>query len=126
MGEDAIIVAIVFGSILGMITIPMLISLAKKWVARNSTSFDDEKFERLAKAFIQHKKETERRLQNIEAIVTDDEPKSTSSSSSKSSSRKLKQTQLHNQIEIDSDESEKTKKNQKESDGGNLRNMLKE
>ncbi|MBN2731154.1 MAG: hypothetical protein JXR26_01875 [Balneolaceae bacterium] len=126
MGEDAIIVAIVFGSILGMIAIPMFINLAKKWIDRNSTSFDDEKFERLAKAFIQHKKETERRLQNIEAIVTDDEPKSTSTSSSKSSPGELKKTQLHNQIEIDSNESEETKKNQKESDGGNLRNMLKE
>lgn len=126
MGEDAIIVAIVFGSILGMMTIPMLISLAKKWIDRNKVTYDDEKFERLAKAFISHKKDVERRLQNIEAIVTDDEPKSTSSSSSKSSSRELKKTQLHNQIEIDSDESQEAQKNQKESGGGNLRNMLKE
>ena len=86
MGEDAIIVAIVFGSILGMITIPMLFNLAKKWIDRNNNSYDEQAFERLAKAFIQYKKESERRFQKLEAIVTDDE----SASSSEETSNKKK------------------------------------
>ena len=122
MGEDTIIVAIVFGSILGMITIPMLFNLAKKWIDRNNNSYDEEAFERLAKAFIQYKKDSEQRFQNLEAIITDDEP---TSSSKKTSNKKLEETQLHNTIEVDTDESA-TKEQQKESGGGNLRNMLKD
>lgn len=124
MGEDAIIVAIVFGSILGMIAIPMLFNLAKKWIDRNSSSYDEEAFNRLAKAFISHKKDSDRRLQNLEAIVTDEEPASSSVSSSKQT---LNKPRPHNTIEVDSGESEsKTENKQNKSDDGNLRNMLKE
>lgn len=123
MGEDAIIVAIVFGSILAMITIPMLISVAKKWIESKNSSFDEEAFDRLAKAFIKHKKDSERRLQNLEAIVTDEEPKSLES---KSSQQPLQQTQKTSKsIEIEETESGKEKQ-EKESNSGNLRNMLKE
>lgn len=114
MGEDAIIVAIVFGSIIGMITIPLLISLAKKWIDRNNSSYDEQKFERLAKAFIAYKKDSERRFQNLEAIITDDEPVSSKSS------KPLKENSKT--IEIESN----PEKNKKESGDGNLRNMLKE
>lgn len=121
MGEDAIIVAIVFGSILGMIAIPMLISLAKKWVERNNTSYDDEKFERLAKAFISHKKDMERRIQNLEAIISEEEPASPASAGKQNPKLEAKE---HSPIEIDTDEDSGEK--QYESKDGNLRNMLKE
>lgn len=121
MGEDAMIVAIVFGSILGMITIPMLINLAKKWVDRKNSSFDEEKFNRLAKAFISHKKDMERRVQNLEAIISDDEPKASSRASINPELEKKKQ---HQQIEIESNE--ESNKNPDQSGSGNLRNMLKE
>src|SRR5680860_1065781 len=98
--EMAIVVlSIIFGSIFAIIVVIKLIGLAKTWINRNNASYNEETFDRLAKAFIKHKKETDRRLQNIEAIVTDDEPKSKASSN-----RELKQSQLHNTIEIKPDE----------------------
>lgn len=121
MGEDELIVLIVFGSIFGIVVVSQLISLAKKWIERNNSSFDEKAFDRLAKAFIKHKKESERRFQNLEAIVTEEEP----AASQKSSDKKLKETQLHNTIEIDEDSAE-SEKNRGKSDSGNLRNMLKE
>jgi hypothetical protein len=120
MGEDELVVLIVFGTIFAIVIGSQLISLAKKWIDRNSNSYDEKAFDRLAKAFINHKKDSERRLQNIEAIVTDEEPKATSSS-------RLKETQLHNTIEIDSEEPNAEKEKNEDTDkGGNLRNMLKE
>ena len=110
MGEDVIIVAIVFGSILGMIAIPMLISLAKKWVDRKNTSYDQETFERLAKAFMQFKKNAENRIENLEAIIADENHSSTKSIEEPKGS-----------IEIEDKE-----KNKSESDSGNLSNMLRE
>lgn len=112
MGEDAIIVAIVFGSILGMIAIPMLISLAKKWVDRNNTPYDQETFERLAKAFMKFKKDAENRIQNLEAIIADEDL----SSSSQKKIEEKKST-----IEIEDKEERKS-----ESDNDSLNNMLRE
>lgn len=124
MGEDAIIVAIVFGSILGMIVIPMFFNLAKKWIERNNNSYDEQAFDRLAKAFIQYKKESERRFQHLEAIIAEDDTKA-SSRAERSSAKNLKKEQLHNTIEIEEHESE-PKDKKKDSGNGNLRNMLKE
>lgn len=112
MGEDAIIVAIVFGSILGMIAIPMLISLAKKWVDRKNTSYDQETFERLGKAFVKFKQNTEQRIQNLEAIIADEND----STSSQKKIQKPKDT-----IEI-----EDTEDKESEAGNGNLNNMLRE
>lgn len=123
MNEDVLIVAIVFGTILSAIVIPMLLSVAKKWIESKNSSFDEEAFDRLAKAFIKHKKESERRLQNLEAIVTDEEPKSLESNSTKKPLQQNKKSSKS--IEIENAESDKEKQ-QKESDSGNLRNMLKE
>lgn len=116
MGENTIIVLIVFGSIFGFLVLSQLISLAKKWVERNNASYDEEKFERLAKAFIQHKKDSERRFQNLEAIVTGDESIPTSSSSS---NRMTMDKKKHRSIEIETDNSQEDKEEQ-----GNLKNML--
>ncbi len=125
MGEDTIIVAIVFGSILGMIAIPMLFSLAKKWIDRNNNSYDEEAFDQLAKAFIKHKKDSERRFQNLEAIAAGEEPESAFTAESKRSLDE-KEKKSHHSIEIDTEEPEKDQKRKNQSGGGNLRNMLKE
>jgi hypothetical protein len=127
MGEETIIVAIVFGSILGMITIPMLFSLAKKWIDRNNNSYDEQAFDRLAKAFIKHKKESERRFQNLEAIIAGEEPESEpAAESNRSLDERDKEKDSHQSIEIDTEEKEKEQKKKSQSGGGNLRNMLKE
>lgn len=120
MNEDVIIVAIVFGSILGMIAIPMLINLAKKWIDRNNSSIPEEQFDRLAKAFMQHKKDTERRLQNLEVIISEGDPEKSSDTQSNS-----KQVEAPKQnIEIEDQEAEE--KETQSGDSNNLRNMLRE
>lgn len=45
-------------------------SLIKYWLTRND-SLDKESFNRLARAFMQHKKEMEQRVQDLEAIIAD-------------------------------------------------------
>lgn len=127
MGEDVIILAIVFGSILGMIAIPMLFSLAKKWIDRSNNNYDEEAFDRLAKAFIKHKKDSERRFQNLEAIVAGEEPEPAPDAESNRSLGE-KERDSHQSIEIDAGEPEKEKNQSRKSQsgGGNLRNMLKE
>lgn len=119
MSEDAIIVAIVFGSILGMIAIPMLINLAKKWIDRNNSSIPEESFNRLAKAFMEYKRSTERRLQNLEAIASED------SGSSAGTENRTKQVEAPKEsIEIEDQETEEQESSS--TNDTNLRNMLRE
>jgi hypothetical protein len=50
--------------------------LIKAWINRNNHSqeeVDEESFNRLAKAFMQHKKEMQERVQNLEAIVAEED-----------------------------------------------------
>lgn len=66
MNEDTLIVIIVFGSIFGIVLISLLFSLIKTWIKSNRNTFDEESFNRMANAFIKHKKETEQRLRRLE------------------------------------------------------------
>lgn len=122
MNEDIIIVAIVFGSILGMIAIPMLINLAKKWIDQKNSSIPEEKFNRLARAFMEHKKDTQRRIQNLETIISEDD--STESLQQEESAKQIEAPK--ESIEFDDSEnvSEETESN--DDNKNNLRNMLRE
>lgn len=94
--------------------------LIKTWINRNKNSIPEEEFDRLAKAFMQYKKNTERRLQNLEAIISEQEQGSTTDIQSNS-----KQIDAPREnIEIKDQESEKGKSQSGNSD--NLRNMLRE
>lgn len=67
------IVAMVLGSAVLIVGITQISKLIRSWLNRNGEAhFSDEEFSRLAKAFLQHKKDMEKRVQNIEAIITDD------------------------------------------------------
>lgn len=111
-GEEFVlsIVALVMGCGVLIVGITKITGLIQSWINRNNSSLDEATFERLAKAFVQHKKQSDRRIQNLEAIISDDknaapkqidEPKST--------------------IEI-----EDKKERQSESDNDSLNNMLRE
>ena len=117
-GEEFVlaIVAIVGGVGLAGFIFYNIFKIIRTWIG-GSSSYDDETFERLARAFMQHKKETERRLQNLEAIVTDDDEPSKSRSSSPKQIEEPRRT-----IEIEEDEESQEAK----SSDGNLRNMLRE
>lgn len=114
--EDALIVAIVFSFLAFMSS--GIYKLIKAKIDQGS-GIPDEAFDRLAKAFIQYKKDTERRLQNLEAIVTDED-----GSSSASSNKQKQLDKPHKTIEIEDDSGKE--KEQSRKDSGNLRNMLRE
>lgn len=101
--EDVLIVAIVFGCI-GFVC-SGIYKLIRLKIERNS-GIEEETFDRLAKAFIQYKKDTERRLQNLETIIADE--------NTGSSPNQLEET--HETIEI--------KDGEQQSENRNLRNML--
>jgi hypothetical protein len=93
-----------------------IIDLIKAWVNRNSSGIPEENFNRLAQAFVEHKKETLKRLQNLEAIIAEED--------SGTSTRQIEEPQKT--IEIDSDDTVEEEKNKDNSSDGDLRNMLRE
>lgn len=107
------IFGIVFGTILTGVIFWKVFDVIKAWINRDKSSIDEEQFERMARAFIQHKKDTERRLKNLETIVTDDKP---------ATGRQLSQKSSAETIEIDEGNSDTADKNS--SSGGRLNNML--
>lgn len=124
MGFEEMVVAII-GTVAGVgllgFVIAKITSLIKSWIERNKSGYDEETFNRLAKAFMQHKKDTERRLRNLEAIITDE-----NASSASSSKKQLEEP--HETIEIEDTEKEGEQQNKSKSETGsddrNLRNML--
>lgn len=68
------IISIVLGSGVLIIGITKITGLVKSWIERDKGGYNEEDFNRLARAFMQHKKEMEKRVQHLEAIVTADEP----------------------------------------------------
>lgn len=95
--------------------------LIKAWINRNKGGVPEEEFNRLARAFMEHKKDSQRRIQNLEAIIADDD-----------SLENPQSVEAPNQIEapkesIEFDDSENAPE-ESESNGNknNLRNMLRE
>lgn len=72
-GEEFVlsIMAMVLGASILITAIVKGTDLIKSWM-NGGSGYDEETFERLARAFVQHKKEITERMQNIEAIVADD------------------------------------------------------
>jgi len=73
-GEEFVlaIVAITMGTGVLITAITKITDLIKTWIGKNR-GYDEETFERLARAFMEHKKESERRIQNLEAIISEKE-----------------------------------------------------
>lgn len=94
--------------------------LIKAWINRNNNSIPEEQFDRLAKAFMEHKKETQRRLKNLEAIIADEDMESKVNAND--SSKQIEAPK--DNIEIDDRETEKEQS--QSGDNNNLRNMLQE
>lgn len=113
------VVAIV-GTVMGVgllgFVIAKVSSVVKAWIERDKGGYNEEAFNRLAKAFMEHKKNTARRLQNLEAIVVDEDSGTTAEAKQLS--------EPHTTIEIEDENKEKDQKEER-SGGGNLRNMLK-
>lgn len=94
--------------------------LIKAWINRKKGGVPEEEFNRLAKAFMSYKKESQRRLQNLEAIIADED--SVNASSKSETPQQIEAPR--NTIEVKDQESEKEES--KSGNGSNLRNMLRE
>ncbi len=124
MGEEIIIVAIVFGSIFGIVALGILSSIVKTWIKNkgNKSIVNDEEF---LSALREFKQKTDRRLANLEAIVTNEEFNPVKSESGKKAvtaddQKKVNKKKQSSVIEIEEKESDSSSKT------GNLRNALKE
>lgn len=90
-----------------------IIDLIKTWMNRNKSGIAEKDFNRLAEAFIEYKKESKHRIENLEAIIVDDEP-----ASQESSAKNNRIEAPKNSIEIDENREESS------SESSGLRNML--
>ena len=127
MGEEIIIVSIVFGSIVGIVFLAIMSSIIKTWINNRGgkSVAEDEEFLNALREF---KYKTDRRLANLEAIVTDENPEALGSGkNTKSKTETQKKADKKKQssvIEIE-DDSKSTEGKSDEDKSGNLRNMLK-
>jgi hypothetical protein len=121
MGNNIVaIVGIIVGCSFAGFIFYKIIDLIKAWINRNKMPYDEEKFERLAKAFIQHKKESERRLHEIESghKKNDAKPPSPSAKSTTNEARK----QLS--IEVDDNNTRPNSDKESAAKSGTMENML--
>lgn len=122
MGFEEMVVSLV-GAVGGILLVGFIfakiVGLTKAWINRNNTAITEEDFDRLAQAFMEHRKRSERRIQHLEAIIA--------AQDDKGSPRPLSETGEEPEassatIEIEDEQQDES------SDGndGNLRNMLHE
>ncbi|MDZ7754888.1 hypothetical protein [Rhodohalobacter sp.] len=117
MGEEVVILSIIFGSVISIVFIATLGSIIKAAIKRKSSGSVADNKEFLA-ALREFKEKTDRRLQNLEAIVSGDDPLP-----SKSNNKEEKKAERKSAIEIEIDD-EKKNENENRTDSGKLKNML--
>ena len=63
--------------VVAIVAIACATGLIKTWINKNAgiNGNIEQNFDRLAKAFMQHKKEMQERVQNLEAIIADEDDK---------------------------------------------------
>lgn len=118
-GEIAAL-AIIFGSVVGIVFVIMVGSIINSWIKRGSKSNLSENQEFLS-ALREFKEKTDRRLSNLEAIVADDDLENVSSENRRKTKELPEKKEQKSAIEIEIENEEK-KESEKES--GKLRNML--
>lgn len=112
MEEIFIIILLMFGTIFGCILMWKFFDMVRGTI-NNKSRWDEDKFERLARAFIQHRNKTDERLQNIEAILAGDEPRASGKSQEKAKTSSRQSIEIEDHIRDEAD-----------NENGNLRNML--
>lgn len=115
MGEDAIIVAIVFGTVLTIVFLGIVGSIINNWIKRGSGSKDITKNKEFLSALREFKEKTDQRLSNLETIVSEERPEKIRSK--KSGKDKEQSRSIEIELNEDSDTEDSAK-------SGNLRNML--
>ena len=119
MSPDEVVgMAIFFGSIVSIVFIVMIGSIIKTWMKKGSSKSLTENQEFL-EALREFKENMERRMSNLEEIVSDERP----SSASLESGRGKKNSQSESAIELELEEESRGKTKSKE-ENSKLRNML--
>lgn len=110
------VIAIVFGSAIAVAFLVTIGTIINSWLKRKSRSSltDNEEF---LEALRQFKQKTDKRLSNLEMIVSDDEPDPIQKKTSKLSGSQ-QTIEIENKNKVDREE--------KKDQSGNLRNMLNE
>ncbi|PKD42670.1 hypothetical protein [Rhodohalobacter barkolensis] len=116
-GDDVAILSVIFGSVIAIVFITTVGSIIKAAIKRKSSSSVADNKEFLA-ALREFKEKTDRRLQNLEAIVSGDEPMP-----SKTTKKEEKKTERKSAIEIEIEDQQK-KEDNNQSNSGKLKNML--
>ena len=116
METQFIEMAIVFGSLTGIVFIITLGVLINSWIKRKSGSGDLSQNKEFLSALREFKEKTDRRLTNLEAIMSEDKPKQSIRKKSLSS------TEQNHSIGIEMDDDTSGENPQAESN--KLRNML--
>lgn len=73
MEELVALIFIGFGTIFGCLVLWKLYHTIKSSIQKDQPSISEDDFDRLARAFIQHRKKINNRVQNIEAIIAHDD-----------------------------------------------------
>jgi hypothetical protein len=120
MDGDTFALLIVFGSVVSIVFLGIVGGLIKAWIKRGSKSNLSENQEFLS-ALREFKEKTDKRLSNLEAIVTDEDFEKTPVKRSQKTKELPEKKEEKSAIEIEI-ENEKKKETEKES--GKLRNML--
>lgn len=117
MGPDIISMLIFFGSIVSIVFIIMVGSLIKTWIKRSSAKSLSEN-EEFLDALREFKENMERRMSNLEEIVSAEKPSNTSLKSGKA-----KKNSHQSAIELELEDEPGAKTNTREQNT-KLRNML--
>lgn len=75
MDEFIALLFVVFCSTIGLLILWKLFDITRNSIKKNKNSYNQDQFEKLAKAFIQYRKDNDKRLQNIETILTEEKPR---------------------------------------------------
>lgn len=119
MGEEVAIVAIIFGSILSIVFLGIVGSIIKTWIKNKSGPDDITKNKEFLSALRDFKEKTERRISNLEAIVS--EERQIESNKKRERKSDNKRTEHARAVEIEMDDESRSEESKS---SGNLRNML--
>lgn len=66
------LILIGFGTVLGGLVLWKVFDLVRSSIKENKTAITEEDFDRLARAFIQHKKEMQKRVKKLESVMVEE------------------------------------------------------
>lgn len=119
MPEEFFVLAVIFGSVVTIVFLAIVGGLIKTWIKSKNSSEDITKNKEFLSALRDFKEKTERRIANLEAIVTEERQLE-----SKKNSRDLKnkdRSEHSRAVEIEMDDESKSEES---GSSGKLRNML--